>query len=667
MSRFIVISQFLVFLCVLSFTSARSQIDESQADTALISANLEKAADAKADSAIRLYSTAIHLAEKCLRVGGNKAYNDAVKRKLIKARLGLGQVLYNRMEYSRALDLFNKALKESEILGDVKFQAESNFNIAEVYLEQSRFSSAMEYYSLSLSGYKKVNDNVDQFWCYTGMGIVQKQCGNYKDAVEFYSRALQKARSSGLTYEEATCYNNLGNVHRKLGEFAKAMESYQKAVDVFRKLNDENSISDCMNNIGNLYLDNGDPFRALEYYRQSLKIAEQSKDEYRLMIRYKNLAGAYTELKDYENADFFLQDALKLAEKSGDKSFLASCNMQFGKLHAAKNDFMIASAFFRKSVNLYAEIKAKPEQSEALIELATALLKQSLVKEAISNAVKALQIAESTGSLKERLDASMCLAQCYKEAGNLYKAYLYLKCATTLKDSIYTVEKYRTIEEVEAGFARNELKKENQVLTQNSILQKQAIRTKNIMVLLLGISLVLGIALIWLIFKRINEAKREAVLLKLQSDEKIGQLSEDLVGKERELTSKTIFINQKNQLLEGLIKELEELKKSEVSAQSIQHLQVQLRQELAPNAWKEFEIQFNEVHPGFQSRLLEKYPELTPAERRLCSFIRLDMNTREISSLSGQSIKSIEVARTRIRKKLGVPHEKNLTNFIVLI
>jgi len=62
MSRFIVISQFLVFLCVLSFTTARSQIDESQADTALISANLEKAADAKADSAIRLYSTAIHLA-----------------------------------------------------------------------------------------------------------------------------------------------------------------------------------------------------------------------------------------------------------------------------------------------------------------------------------------------------------------------------------------------------------------------------------------------------------------------------------------------------------------------------------------------------------------------------------------------------------------------------
>ncbi len=258
--------------------------------------------------------------------------------------------------------------------------------------------------------------------------------------------------------------------------------------------------------------------------------------------------------------------------------------------------------------------------------------------------------------------------QCYEKAENSDKAYFYLKSATALKDSIYTVEKYRTIEEIEAGFARSELKKENEALTQNSILQKQAIRTKNIILVLLGISLLLGVALIWLIYKRKNEGKtRGGCNQAKQKRRKIGQLSEDLIGKERELTSKTIFINQKNQLLEKMIKELDELKKSEVSAQSIQHLQVQLRQELAPNAWKEFEIQFNEVHPGFQSRLLKKYPELTPAERRLCSFIRLDMNTREISSLTGQSIKSIEVARTRIRKKLGVPHDQNLTNNIALI
>ncbi len=664
MSRRRLKSQFLFFLCFFSIIAARPQNHKAMADTALISACLSKAAKAQADSAIKLYNTAISASENCLSQLGSKAYVQNVKRKLIKARLGLGLVFYNRMEYSKSLSLYNQALKEAEIMSDITLQAESNFNIAEVYLEQSQFSRAMEFYSLSLSWYEKANDNGSQFWCYTGMGIVQKQCGNYRDAIQFYTKALEKASSVGLAYEKAICYNNLGNVYRKLGDFAKAMESFQKAIEVFRKLNDETSVSDCLNNIGNLYLDNGDPFRALEYYRQSLVINEKAKDEYRLIIRYKNLAGAYTELKDYENARLYLEDALKLAEKSGDKSFLASCNMLFGKLHEAKKDFLIASAFFRKSVNLYAEIGAKPEQSEALVELANALLNQKSIKEAIQLAGEALKIAEATGSLKGRMEASLCLAGCFEKDGNPSQAYLYLSRATALKDSIYTVEKYRTIEEVEAGFARSELKKENETLLQNSILQKQAIRTSKIILILLGISLILAAALLWLIYKQRREARLETGNIKKQSEQKIEQLNEDLTLKERELTSKMIFINQKNQILEKLIEELDELKKTEVSAQSIQHLQLQLKQELSPNAWKEFETQFNEVHPGFQSRLLTGYPDLTPAERRLCSFIRLDMNTREISSLSGQSIKSIEVARTRIRRKLNIPHEHNLANFI---
>ena len=96
-------------------------------------------------------------------------------------------------------------------------------------------------------------------------------------------------------------------------------------------------------------------------------------------------------------------------------------------------------------------------------------------------------------------------------------------------------------------------------------------------------------------------------------------------------------------------------------------MQHELKQELSPNAWKEFEVQFNDVHPGFQNRLLEKFPDLSPTERRICTFLRLDMNTREIASLTGQTFKSLEVARTRIRKKMDLTHENNLTNFVALI
>lgn len=641
------------------------QKSDTQSDTTRLDVILSRAAKSGGDTAVALYQEAIRFAEKS--AGSKAVKSDAVKRRLVRARFGLGLIRYGRMEYQEAMTQFRLALAESMQMGNLSLTAESHFNIAEVYLEQSRFADAMEYYNLSLNGYRQLNDVHNQFWCYTGMGIVQKLCGNYADAVSFYNSALEKATEKGLPYEEAICFNNLGNLYRKTGDFPKAMESYQRAIEVFRNLKDEAAVSDCLNNIGNLFSDHANPFRALEYYSQSMKIARDLNDEYRLLIRNKNMAGAYIELKDYENAALFLEDALKLAAKSGDKSFLASCNMLYGKLHAEKKDYIIASAYFRKSAGLYAEAGTKPEQGEALIELATSLLNQNQAKEGLRYAREALVLAESTGSLKGRLEANFCLAACYDKAGDYHHAYQHLKQASALKDSIYTTEKFRTIEEIEAGFRQSELKKQNEALSEERVVQQQAIRTRNTIVMLLAISLILGFALIYLIYKRVKEARKETGRIRQMSEAKIEQLNEDLIGKERELTSKTIFINQKNQLLERMIQELEALKMQDISSQSVQRLQLQLKQELSPNAWKEFEVQFNEVHPGFQARLMEGFPELTPTERRLCSFIRLGMNTREISSLTGQSTKSIEVARTRIRKKLDIPHGQNLANAVAQI
>jgi hypothetical protein len=70
--------------------------------------------------------------------------------------------------------------------------------------------------------------------------------------------------------------------------------------------------------------------------------------------------------------------------------------------------------------------------------------------------------------------------------------------------------------------------------------------------------------------------------------------------------------------------------------------------------WTEFEHRFQEVHAGFYERLMSKYPELTSNERRLCAFLRLDMSTKEISNLTGQSVKAITQARFRLRSKLGI-------------
>jgi len=665
--KLLLIIPFSLFVFHFSFGQLDGSKNLSASDTTLISSLLQIADTSSSDTALVYYLQAINLANDKLKSASNPLLNKKLLYQLVKAHLGIGLVYYQQMDYDNALRHFDMALQSAKVLNDPAEIGECLFNFGEVYLEQSLYKEAMDKYQEAMSLYRKAGNESGVFWSYISMGIVQKQIGNFNDAIICYKNALSAAQNAGLKDEEASCYNNLGNVYRKQGDFSKAMEAYQKAINSFNALKDEMAASDCMNNIGNLYLDNGDPFRALEYYNQSLRLVEAKEDEYRLIIRYKNLADAYTELKDYDNAAQFLDDAIKLANKADDKTMLASCYAQFGKLQSEKGEYTISIAYHKKAASLFQEAGAKAEEAEALVDLAVVELEEGLVKDATAHALAAKDLSANAGALKTRFLAEKCLAKCYEKTGDAGQALFYLNHAMELKDSIYTIEKYRTIEEIEAGFTSNALRNENEVLTQNSLLQKQAIRTKNLMVALMGICLLFGVVIIWLVYKRQQEAKRETGRIKQISEQKIEKLSVDLTVKERELTSKTVFINQKNQLLEQMISELEQLKSTDLSSATIHQLQVKLKQELSPNAWKEFEMQFNEVHPGFQNRLLEKYPGLTPAERRLCTFIRMDMNTREISSLTGHSIKSLEVARTRIRKKLGVAHEHNLTNYIALI
>lgn len=81
--------------------------------------------------------------------------------------------------------------------------------------------------------------------------------------------------------------------------------------------------------------------------------------------------------------------------------------------------------------------------------------------------------------------------------------------------------------------------------------------------------------------------------------------------------------------------------------------------------WNEFEEIFNQLHDNFMQRLKATYPELTPRDMRLCAYLRMNFNTKEIAPLLGISVRGVEDTRYRIRKKLQLPSDANITEFIL--
>ncbi|WP_166335753.1 ligand-binding sensor domain-containing protein [Sphingobacterium chungjuense] len=188
--------------------------------------------------------------------------------------------------------------------------------------------------------------------------------------------------------------------------------------------------------------------------------------------------------------------------------------------------------------------------------------------------------------------------------------------------------------------------------------------------------------------KKLHRAKKE-LQLKLQKEKqralerenelnaqrmmqlKNQQLEQELVNKKRELSNMATNVVYKNDLLKTLHEEVANIKDAE--GKSLGSDQLKKVNKLIDEAkndereWQLFESSFNESHDNFFKKLKADYPELVPNDLKLCAYLRLNMSSKEIASLLNISLRGVEIRRYRLRKKLQLETNKNLTEFLLEI
>ncbi|NDB02453.1 MAG: hypothetical protein EBY38_02115, partial [Flavobacteriaceae bacterium] len=81
--------------------------------------------------------------------------------------------------------------------------------------------------------------------------------------------------------------------------------------------------------------------------------------------------------------------------------------------------------------------------------------------------------------------------------------------------------------------------------------------------------------------------------------------------------------------------------------------------------WEFFEQAFNHADKKFFKRIKEKHPALTPNDLRLCVYLRLNLSSKEIAPLLNISARSVEIKRYRLRKKLDLERDINLSEYVI--
>lgn len=164
---------------------------------------------------------------------------------------------------------------------------------------------------------------------------------------------------------------------------------------------------------------------------------------------------------------------------------------------------------------------------------------------------------------------------------------------------------------------------------------------------------------------RLNKEKEQLLERQriLASNEK---MAHDLSYKSKMLANSTMTLVQKNNMLNDLKELLAHEDASDTGRkkwkQKMKHL---IEQNLSSDTeWEIFEQNFAEVHEDFLDRLKELHPHLTSGEQRLAAYIRMDLSSKEIAPLMNISLRSVENKRYRLRKRLGLEHDDNLSAYL---
>lgn len=155
--------------------------------------------------------------------------------------------------------------------------------------------------------------------------------------------------------------------------------------------------------------------------------------------------------------------------------------------------------------------------------------------------------------------------------------------------------------------------------------------------------------------KKLKTAKELAVL-------KNEKLKVEIDSKNRELAISTMSIIKKNEFLNSIKDKLATAANPTQIKSVIRTIDKNITND---DDWEFFEEAFNNADKDFFRRLQEKHKELTPNDLRLCAYLRLNLSSKEIAPLLNISIKSVEVKRYRLRKKMNLAHEAGLTEYIL--
>ena len=508
--------------------------------------------------------------------------------------------------------------------------AENSSGLGYYYVLKNNLDSSKINYNRAKEYFYKTDSLFKYTQSSMRLGNVQLAQNNHLEALKLYQECLETAKNNNYNSLMPHLYNNMGLLYKQIEDYDDALTNFEKAYNLFLESDDKANSVYPLYNIALVQSILGKSDEAINGYLNLTSYHLKTENWVSLASIYNSISQIYLKNEDYVRAREYLNMALSAMKNKSDKFnsgpssfYKASIYSNAAELYAVNNDYTEAKVYAHKAINIATSNSYK-------LDL-----------------YKSAKILAEIYDVEKNIDSSLFYHKLYIDYSEQYQDEYDVKQLTKLK-------------------MQNEF---DEILRQNEIERiYNEVEYKNRELKYIAMTVVALLSAIILVLLFVNQKNKNAKL-KLKEENLLlekRKLNQDLEYKKKELVSNLMYLMEKNEFITSISKKLIELKPDakKDNKELIQHIINEIRQNSSTKMWEEFELRFKEVHTRFYNELHKAHPDLTPNEVKICAFLRLNMSTKEISAITHQSVKSINMARFRLRKKLQIDRDENLIAYL---